>query len=418
MHKFIRHIVFVLILTGLTSAPFMAERAFAYLDNSGELCINVKQELARGKEYASFIGTADMQAGNLLITSSEQDYSEMKDAATGQLFLRYGFNRIIKRNILDYAKSEKSFSRSLSRAGRYIDIMSAVFIEKGMPAELAFLPLIESGFRSEAHSNMNASGMWQFMPATARSFGLKIDPWVDERRDPIKATHAAAAYLEDLYERFDDWNLALAAYNAGEGKIGNAIKRYKTDDYWKIRRTSYITRETKNYIPSFVAATAIAIYPEKYGFTEIEQLTPFRYDEVVIKNPMDLETVAEFTGVSLAAIKELNPELKHWCTPLNVSSYILRIPEGAKEAFLARLTEASEEELFYVQVYRVQEGDTVGKIAQMLNSSIQAIIEMNSLGREAMIIAGKDILVPMSRGQYIEGDEIVFYKPVIKSSSL
>jgi membrane-bound lytic murein transglycosylase D len=413
-----RNIIFVLILTGLTTAPFMTETAFACLDKSGELYINVKEELARGKGTTSFIKPSAIQAGDDITPYTAQSYPELKESATEQLFKRYGFNRVVQRNILYYAKNRKSFTKSLSRAGRYIDAMSAVFIENGMPAELAFLPLIESGFRSEVNSYKNAAGMWQFIPATAKKYGLKIDPWVDERRDPIKATHAAAAYLKDLYERFGAWNLALAAYNAGEGKIGNAIRKYKKDDYWKIRRTRYITRETKNYIPAFVAAAAIAIYPEKYGFTDIDYLKPFRYDEVVIENPMDLETVAAFTGVSLAAIKELNPELKHWCTPLNVSSYTLRIPEGTREDFLARLSEASEEELFYVRVYRVKKGDTVGKIALMLNSSVQAIIEMNSLGRDAMIIAGKDILVPISRGGHIEGDEIVYYRPVLKSSSL
>ncbi len=418
MKKSFKLLILVIFLAGVISAPFMRADVLACLDLHEELYVNVKEVLAGGSSRQTTFMNVSQSASLDTRAETVSDYSSLKKDAVEALFERYGFNRAVQSNIDKYTEGKWSFSRRLSRAGKYVDLMSSVFIKKNMPPELAFLPLIESGFEARAYSEKSAVGMWQFMPATAKMYGLKIDPWVDERRDPVKSTEAASEYLGDMYKRFGDWNLALAAYNAGEGKIGRAIKKYKKDDYWQLRRTKFLARETKNYVPAFVAATAIAIYPEKYGITDIKHLEPFSYDEVLIDAPMDLETVAAFTGVSLETIKELNPELKHWCTPLNVDSYKLRIPEGTKEAFAGMIHEAGEEEIFNVRVYRVKNGDTVGKIAVLLNSSIQAIVEMNSLGKDADIFAGRDILVPINRGEKVNGDEIVYFKPVIKSSSL
>ncbi|MBI4825683.1 MAG: transglycosylase SLT domain-containing protein [Nitrospirae bacterium] len=347
-----------------------------------------------------------------------REYSELKESEINKLFERFGFNKVVQGSIMFYSDKKRSFSKSLGLASRYIKDMSAVFIEKGMPAELAFLPLIESGYINHASSDKSASGIWQFIPSTARRYGLKIDSWVDERRDPVKSTVAASEYLSDMYDKFGSWNLALAAYNAGEGKIGMAIKQNKDDDYWKMRGTGYITEETKRFIPSFVAAAAIATYPEKYGFDSIDHAEPLRYDEVVIKASMDLSTVADFTGAGVEDIKDLNPELKSWCTPLNVSEYTLRIPAGTKESFLGRIAEATDDELFYVRVYRVAAGDTLGKIAKMFHSSVQAIIDINSLGKNAVIVAGRDILVPVNRAEQIKAGKVVYLKPLGKCKSL
>lgn len=406
-------IIFILVSAGSAATPFMAGKALA--SSAEAVNIDVKEA------SASLTTAPDVQTAPVdVIISSEtvREYSEQKESEINDLFERFGFNKVVQRSILYYSGKKRSFSKSLGLAGRYIEDISAVFIEKGMPVELAFLPLIESGYRNHASSDKSASGIWQFIPSTARRYGLKIDSWVDERRDPVKATVAASEYLSDMYDKFGSWNLALAAYNAGEGKIDKAIKQYKDDDYWKISGTGYIAAETKNFVPSFVAAAAIATYPEKYGFDSIDHAEPFTYDEVVITASMDLATVAEFTGASLTEIKDLNPELKYWCTPLNVSEYTLRIPEGTKETFLGRIAEATEDELFYVRVYRVATGDTIGKIAKMFHSSVQAIIDMNSLGKDAVIVAGKDILVPVNRAEQIKAGSVVYLKPLGKDRSL
>lgn len=334
------------------------------------------------------------------------------------LYETHGFNKIVERHLYFYSKKfKKGFLKRLKRAGRYLETMAKIFREKKLPQELVFLPLIESGFKLNAYSPKRAAGPWQFIPATAKSYGLRINWWVDERRDPIKSTKAAAEYLSNLYEIFGSWNLALAAYNAGEGKILRAVKRAKTNDFWMLRKTRHIKRETKNYVPSYIAATAITLDPEGFGFENVAYHNPFEYEEVVIDSPMDLEAVAEFSGTDVAEIKELNPELRRWCTPPNVSSYTLRIPAGTKEMFLSNLSNAKGEDLFYVEFYTVKSGDTVGKIGRRFGVPTRAIIDVNSLNRRALIISGSKILIPSKRDADIrkEGKSSNRIRPILKS---
>ncbi|MEW6714832.1 MAG: transglycosylase SLT domain-containing protein [Nitrospirota bacterium] len=329
-------------------------------------------------------------------------------------YRNYGFNKAVSNSLNFFSEKRKSsFKELLSRAGKYIGMMSGIFTEKGLPPELTYLPLIESGFRTDVYSPKKAAGPWQFIPGTAKRYGLKIDWWVDERRDPVKSTMAAARYLSELYERFGDWNLALAAYNAGEGRIDNALKKLNNSNFWRIRNTGYIARETKNYVPSYIAATAIAIDPESFGFYDIDYQEPFKYDTVEIDTPMDLAAVAEFTGVKTSEIKELNPELNHWYTPPNVSSYTLRIPHGTKEMFLANLSGAGEDDLLYVELYKVKKGDTIAKIAKQLKTHTQAILNINPLKKLASVKAGETILIPRDREKGISGN----LKPILKSKN-
>lgn len=290
--------------------------------------------------------------------------------------------------------------------------------KKNLPQELVFLPLIESGFRLNAYSHRSAAGPWQFIPATAINFGLKIDWWVDERLDPVKSTRAAAEYLSELYEIFGSWNLALAAYNAGEGNIRRALKRTNSNDFWVLRKTKYIRRETKNYVPSYIAATAIALHPESFGLENITYHKPLSYDEVVIDTPLDLAVVAEFTGAKTADIKKLNPELKRWCTPPNVSNYTLRIPTGTTEKFIVNLSNALKDRLLYVEFYTVKKGDTVWKIAKEFNVPEQAIIDFNDLNKKGFIIAGKKIFLPYERSATLieENRETNRLRPILKSN--
>jgi membrane-bound lytic murein transglycosylase D len=343
---------------------------------------------------------------------------EIRMPTVDDLYKDYGLNKAVKRSLRFYSsKNRKSFKERLRRSGRYIDAMTGVFAERGLPPELALLPLIESGFKTHAYSSKRASGPWQFIPATARKYGLKIDWWVDERRDPVKSTLAAADYFGDLYERFGNWNLSLAAYNAGEGRIDRAIRKVKKKSFWRIRKTGYIARETKNYVPSFIAATAIALEPERFGFYDIQYQEPLQYDLVEISTPMDLAVIAGFTGVKTSAIKELNPELRRWCTPPNAPSYMLRIPRGSKDVFLANLANTGDDELLYVEFYKVKSGDTVGKIARQLGTQIQAIIDINSLSKKALIIAGKTILVPIDKENGLNRG-FGSLRPILKSRNL
>ncbi|UCD35385.1 MAG: transglycosylase SLT domain-containing protein [Nitrospiraceae bacterium] len=320
-----------------------------------------------------------------------------QERAVRALYEQHGYNRAVSLNLRDFSTHKYSFMKRLTRSGRYIHAMAGIFSERGLPRELAYLPLIESEFNPYAFSGKRATGPWQFVPATARRLNLKMDWWVDERRDPIKSTEAAAVYMKYLYERFGTWNLALAAYNAGEGRVGRALDMAGARDFWSLRSTGVLARETENYVPAYIAATAIALAPGQFGFPEIRYHDPFEFDEVIVDTPMDLEVAARLAGTDTVNIRDLNPELRRLCTPPNVDSYSLRIPRGTKTRFLSNLEKTRKNEVAYVNFYQVKQGDTITKIARQLGTTMEAIMEMNDLGTRALVEAGRHLLVPRER---------------------
>ena len=239
-------------------------------------------------------------------------------------------------NHIDYfgTRGRAMYQRWLDRSEQYIPMMKKILRENNLPEDLVYVAMIESGFSTSAVSWANAVGPWQFMTATAKMYGLKINRWVDERRDPIKSTKAAARHLRRLHTKFGSWPLALASYNAGCGKVQRAVVKTSSEDFWDLRATPAIASETKNYVPKYMAAIIIAKNPERYGFSS-NQARPFAYDEVAVKKSTDLRLVARCTGSTYADMKKLNPELKSRFTPPSVKSYLLRLPQGTKEAFLA-----------------------------------------------------------------------------------
>ena len=220
----------------------------------------------------------------------------------------------------------------LSKASYYVPLMAEILAENGVPAELVYLPLIESGFDTHAISSAGAVGQWQFMSFTARRYGLKIDEWVDERRDPEKATRAAAAYLSDLHSMFGAWTLALSGYNAGEGRVMNAVSNAGTNNFWSLKQTTHLPKETRKYVPTFIAAAIIAHEPERYGLNVYYQ-NPMDFDLVMIDSPMDMQVVAKLAETDRETVRRLNPELKQGSTPLNVDYYLVRIPAGRRKIF-------------------------------------------------------------------------------------
>lgn len=287
------------------------------------------------------------------------------------------FEKVERHINLFSEKLKGKFSVWLSRSSKYIEKMKEILIEKGLPEDLVYLPLIESGFNVNARSPRKAVGPWQFIESTAKRYGLIIDWWRDERRDPVKSTIAAANYLKDLYIMFGDWSLALAAYNAGEGRIFRALNKASENSYWRILDTSYLPDETKNYVPKYVAAITIAKQPESFGFGDIKEHEPLDYAEVVIPSPTDLDVIAKCAEVDLNTIKELNPELKRWSTPMNIKEYTIRIPEDKKELFLSNFKKIKQEKRFSYDIYTVKKGDTIHKIARKTRLSKTVLYEMN-----------------------------------------
>jgi membrane-bound lytic murein transglycosylase D len=301
----------------------------------------------------------------------------------------------IERNVSLFAvRLRERFSIWLERSSRYMEIMKEILREKKLPEELVFLPFVESGFNVNAYSTARAVGPWQFIEATAKRYGLVVDWWRDERKDPVKSTEAAAEYLSDLYSMFGSWHLALAAYNAGEGRIMRALKRSDADDYWELLHTSQIRDETKEYVPRFFAAKRIAHSPEDYGFSGLDYHEPLEFDEVVVDRPLDIEVIARCAQTSVKEIRELNPELRRWSTPPNVRQYTVRIPKGTTEAFADNLSKLPKQVCFSYGVYTAKKGDTLKKVAQRLNVPVSALIALNDFTGFEQLKSGDKIKVP------------------------
>jgi membrane-bound lytic murein transglycosylase D len=221
---------------------------------------------------------------------------------------------------------------ALSRGGRYIDLIAREFTRENVPAELAYLPIIESGFSHNAVGS-GGVGLWQLTKQTAESYGLVVNQDVDERKDPEKASRAAARLLRDLYATFESWDLALAAYNAGAGRIQQARSRDPDADFWRLADRGLIPNTTRRYVPEALSTLTIASQPEQFGLDDIERYEPLRYETFLVSRRLDLRTVASLCGSSSESIAELNPSLRRGIVPGMKSGFALRLPEGSAERF-------------------------------------------------------------------------------------
>ena len=289
----------------------------------------------------------------------------------------------------------KAFALWLQRSGRYIPMMKGVLREHGLPEDLVYMALIESGFNPRAYSRRKASGPWQFIYRTGKKYGLKADWWIDERRDPEKSTIAAARHLKDLYDQFRCWYLAAAGYNAGAGKISRAIQRYKTEDFWELAKHRYLKRETKHYVPKMIAAALIAKSPEKYGFFDIAYDEPILYEKVAISDATDLRVIARCSETDYEIIKALNPELRRWCTPPDYPNYQVKIPEGKREIFVQNFAQLKPSERITFRRHYVRTGDTLSQIARRYGTGVSAIMQMNNIRNPRHLRAGSSIIIPM-----------------------
>jgi membrane-bound lytic murein transglycosylase D len=292
-------------------------------------------------------------------------------------------------------KGRDRFEVWLSRSGKYSYMMRNILAKYGMPGDLVYLALIESGFSPMAYSVARAAGPWQFIARTGRRYGLRVDWWADERRDYEKSTHAAASYLKDLYGMFDSWPLAAAAYNAGEGKIMRAVSRYKTEDYAKLIRYRYLPRETKDYVPKMLAALTIAKDPEKYGFGDVLYEDPLEFDKVSVPGGIDLAALGGILDVPLETMKELNPELKRFCTPPNVEGYEIRLPSGFASVAEERMEEIRKEAQVTFLLHKVGKKDTLVSLANEYETPVSILKEMNGLRSNSLRRASR-LIIPVT----------------------
>ena len=286
-------------------------------------------------------------------------------------------------------------AESLTRGTKYLPMIQDVFRAEGLPLDLAYIPVIESGFKPTALSKASARGPWQFMKPTAREQGLKFDWYIDERSDPEKATVAAAKYLKSLHKLFNgDWHLVLAAYNGGLGRVQRAIKRSGRDDFWSLSQSSrYLPRETREYVPLILAAIVVAKNPAQYGF-EITPAEPINYEKVSVPRAIDLRRVAEWTGTSIDEIQALNPELRRWMTPVRYPEYEVKVPQGTAQEFTNRLASASPSDFVSLNWYTVKRGETLSSIARKLRVARSELAEANHLSVKAKVRPGQDLIIP------------------------
>ncbi len=298
---------------------------------------------------------------------------------------------------IEYFKIEhrKAFARWLQRSGKYIPMMKELLRDNGLPEDLVYLAMIESGFNPKAYSRRRASGPWQFIFQTGKRYGLVVNWWIDERRDPEKSTIAAARYLKNLYDQFSCWYLAAAGYNAGEGKISRAIRRYRTGDFWELSKYRYLKMETKNFVPKMIAAALIAKEPKKYGFADIEYDEPIRYEKVEIPDATDLRVIARCCEFDYSTIKALNPELRRWCTPPNYPGYQVKIPAGKKEVFFQNFSQLKPSERITFRCHRVRMGETLSHIARRYRTGVRPIMQINHIRNPRHLRAGTHIIIPI-----------------------
>ncbi|MEE9186916.1 MAG: LysM peptidoglycan-binding domain-containing protein, partial [Bacteroidota bacterium] len=306
-------------------------------------------------------------------------------------------NRHVERNVAFYlTKGREHFELWLYRSGKYFPHMERIFKEEGVPEEIIYLSMMESGLNPAARSWMRAVGLWQFMRGTGRLYGLSGNWWYDERRDFEKSTRAAARFLKDLYEKYDDWHLAIAAYNSGPGRINRAIRRSGSKDFWGMRR--YLPRQTRNFVPQYLAVAMMAMNPEEFGFRGIDPAPPLEFDVVRIDDCVDLKVLAKAAETDVEMMRELNPELLQWCTPPGYKGYALRIPKGKAEVFASNYAQIPDDEKRDWVVHRVRRGETLGGISKKYGIPMGLILETNKIKNKHRISTGQTIVIPVPVG--------------------
>ena len=285
-------------------------------------------------------------------------------------------------------KDPQRFQRALNRGYFYQELVERTLAQSGLPKEFYFLPLIESSYVSHARSPARAVGIWQFMPGTGRNYGLKVNRYVDERRDPVRASRAAVKYLRDLYTVFHSWELAMAAYNCGEYRVLRAIMKGDSRDFWLLGQRKLLPRETRNYVPKFIAAVLIGRNPEAFGFRHPRHLGLKRYPEIKaieVPSPVSLAQVVKVTGWSMGRLKQLNPHLRRGRTPPGFKRYALWLPRSAilgKGQYALLQNQRLKRPLTPPSVpgiHRVKLGENLTLIARRYRTSVARLSRLNRL---------------------------------------
>ncbi|MFC1485061.1 transglycosylase SLT domain-containing protein, partial [bacterium] len=297
-------------------------------------------------------------------------------------------------------KRKRPFSNALSRYFKYKNMIEELLQQEGLPRELIYLPIVESMYTTKARSRAGAVGLWQLMPPIARHHGLKVNYWIDERKDPEKSTQAAIKYLKYVYELFDDWHLALSAYNRGHYGIKRDLKYSKAVNFFTLDKRRAIPTETAHFVPKFIAFTILADNYDKYGFKpEIEE---YVFDTVILDKPLDLKIAAKCIGTTVEKLRELNPSILVWCTPPNYKDFKFRIPDGTKEVFWKNLTEIKDWNPSRGLVrHKVRWGDCLSKIASKYHTKVSRIKKDNKIKNSNKLRTGRVLNIRPGKKYYL-----------------
>ncbi len=378
--------------------------------HEGEHIRRATEELqAEAAAEVDYFGAADhlMHPSTDLYSNPRAAYLDRPDLMLDQIDPRdFDYPIVLNNRVQNWmvyflTRGRSWFVKWIARKERYEPLIVPELEAAGLPRTLVYQAMIESGFNPYATSHASAVGVWQFIESTGTSYGLQRDWWVDERRDPVMATHAAIAFLSDLHKRFGDWRLASAAYNAGGGKISRAMKMYGTDDFWEMSSDSYpyLKPETKNYVPKIIAAAILGTYADRYGLTaeiqEEHRLSPWDFDVVPVPEATDLQVVSELTGVSTDDLEAMNPALRRGYTPPGVENYPLNLPRGEGERFARAFAKIPASERTTFVRYTIRKGDTLGGIAGKYDVPVAMVQRMNGINDPRRIRVGHSLLIPV-----------------------
>jgi membrane-bound lytic murein transglycosylase D len=347
-------------------------------DGAQVIAANATNDVATVQQPTGFLRDQRFEPSNLdelsklVLTEEEKTVTPDQQVALEQAksAIDFGFNTNTRiQQFINYyqGRGRMTMDTGLRRSGRYMTMAREIFRKEGVPEDIAWLGQVESSWKPNAYSYAAASGLWQFIPSTGSRYGLRQTAWVDERNSFEKATHASAQYLRWLYGRYHNWELAIAAYNTGEGNVDRAISRAGTADFWAIY--PYIVQQTRDYVPNILATILIAKNPEKYGFHGIRPDAPLSYDIVNVPSATSLQLVASATETSVDYLRSINPELRRDVTPRG-EGYNLRVPAGHGKAFVALLKRVPADRRESAKVVSVAPGEDLGSVAARTGTSV------------------------------------------------